>query len=213
MTVEFITDVTKAERVVERLSQSLKDLQARGEELSAERSAISFAALADGDAASQARLKKLNAEAATLNLEVENVSSALAEAGKRLRVAQEAEALEAKREQAHELRKVNTHFAQLAIDMDEALQKVRDTGIAMQATLHRMHELGSNNFPSHAQLQTLGTAAVKAALMTGPFKIEHLAPSERRTFGDLALGWYSNIERNISALIGPPADEGKEEAA
>jgi hypothetical protein len=62
----------------------------------AERSALSFAALAEADEASQAKLKKLNAQAATLNLELENVASALAEASKRLVAAQREEALEVK---------------------------------------------------------------------------------------------------------------------
>jgi hypothetical protein len=113
-----ITTVEQAERVVERLSQSHKDLLIRADELSAERSSLSFAALAEADEASQAKLRRLNGQAADINLQIENVSSALNEAGKRLVAAQQAEALEAKKEAAHELRQVNNRFAQRAIDLD-----------------------------------------------------------------------------------------------
>jgi hypothetical protein len=203
---DIITDVNKAERIVEQLSRSHKELLARGEELSSERAALSFAALAEENVESQTKLRKLNAEAATLNLEIENVASALNEAGKRLRAAQEAEELEAKRQDATELRRVAYQLGQQAIDLDAALASVAALGAAMEQTLNRVHELGASH-PSHSQLQTLGSAAVLTALMPTPFKLQHLAPSERRTFSELALGWVQMLERGITQLIGPEQSE------
>jgi hypothetical protein len=204
-----ITDVEKAQRVVDQLSHSHRELQTRAGELSAERAALSFAALAEADKDSQTKLKRLNTEAAHLGLEIENVSSALNEAGKRLHAAQQAEALEAKREQAVELRKVTNRFAQRAIDMDASLQKVAAIGNEMQSTLNTIHSLGASA-PSHNQLTTLGSTTVKTALMSGPFRVEHIAPGERRTFGDLFVGWIAMLDRHAAQFIGP---EKTEEAA
>jgi hypothetical protein len=161
--IEFDTDVKKAERVVERLSQSHKDLLTRAEELSAERAALSFAALAEADEASQAKLKKLNAE-------------------------------------------ITNIFAQQAIDMDAALQSVATIGNAMQETLTTIHSLGASH-PTHIQLQTLGSTALKTALMATPFRVEHIAPLERRSFCDLFVHWIAMLDRHVAQFIGPERPE------
>jgi hypothetical protein len=87
---------------------------------------------------------------------------------------------------------------------------VAQIGGDMKRSLDRVHGLGAQS-PSHAQLQTLGAAAVLTALMPTPFKLQHLAPSERRTMCDLAVGWVAMLERVVTALIGP--EQLDEEAA
>jgi hypothetical protein len=79
--------------------------------------------------------------------------------------------------------------------IDETLALLAAEGNAFKADLRILnHQLGCSH-PNEHQLQSLRERAVKSALMFSPFKIEHIAPGERRTFSELTEGWIMMIDR------------------
>ena len=91
--------VEESRRIVAELENKLAAAEARAVELQTERRRLSFAANT-GDGAAEKRLKALNTEAAHINLDIENVRSAIDEAKRRLAAAERDEAMAAARENA-----------------------------------------------------------------------------------------------------------------
>jgi hypothetical protein len=196
------------ERLIHDLSHRHRELTERSHTLSAERADLSFAALGENDTAAQKRLTALNKEATTLDLEIENVGSALVEANKRL-LAKQTEAERARqKEHARKLRAVVKAFVELGAEIDELLSELTAAGEMLKATVTEIHTLGSA-FPSHSQLQSLGERAFHTALQGTMFQQQHMAPSERTSFSKLIGGWAQTLEQGINQVIG----ETKKKAA
>ena len=49
--------------------------------------------------------------------------------------------------------------------------------------------------PNRYQDDVFGAMAFKAAAMKTPFRIEHLAPKDRRSFAELWAGWRQGVLR------------------
>ena len=95
-----MTEATEAARqIVAEPENKLAAAEARAVELQTERRRLSFAANT-GDGAAEKRLKALNTEAAHINLDIENVRSAIDEAKRRLAAAERDEAMAASVENA-----------------------------------------------------------------------------------------------------------------
>jgi hypothetical protein len=79
--------------------------------------------------------------------------------------------------------------------IDDGLRAVCDAANNYRRALRELnHQLGCSH-PNEHRLQSLGERAVKSALMFSPFKIEHMAPSERRSFAQLTEAWVAMINR------------------
>jgi hypothetical protein len=206
--INQMTDVEKCEAVIAKLAKKHGELSELSAQIDLKRQALALPANT-GDADAAKELAEMNRETITIRLDIENLSAAVQAAKLKLDEARRAEVLEERKANAATLRQVNLHFGSLAVEMDEALQKVAAIANDMQDTLFKIHSLGSSA-PNHSQLTTLGTTALKSALMQTCFKLEHVAPLERRTYGALFLNWCEMIERGVTALIGP---EKTEEAA
>jgi hypothetical protein len=201
------TEVERLHAVVSKLSTSRRDLEEKSEELARTRHELSFGALADADATAQKKLAKVNAEAASVALELQNLTSALQVAGGRLALAQRAE------EQAGEVERAKQRL-NLASEL-RALGRKLDTNFS-GGLAHRLFELGSllnqagSVAPSHQQVQVFGLIALQSMLSGTPWSREFspVPPNQRTTFAKLTDGWARTVENAARAVLGE-----KEEAA
>lgn len=209
-TLATAADVETAARIVRELTEKRGQVAARVDEISEERKSLAFAAHADGDPIAGQRLHALNAEGATIAGELEAIDAAIAEGQARLDGARQTEAKGADRANALELRKVLAEFAEHGRKMDEALAVLVAASAAFTETLNKIHALGSD-FPTHAQAHVNASMALSTALMLTPWRREfrHLAPREKRTFGEVTAAWAQPIENGIRLRLG----ESEEEAA
>jgi hypothetical protein len=171
-------------------------------ELAETRQQIAFAAHT-GDQGARKKLDAINQQSSLHASELESVDAAISEATDRLEGARKDEAIAADRSDAHKLRKVLQKFCEHSAKLDAALSAAVTETQGMRETLNLMHSLGSD-FPSHAQLDTLGALAMLTAMGRTPFhrSFEHLAPNQRRTFTELVKGWCERIEPEISQRLG-----------
>ena len=117
-----MTEATDAARqIVAELENKLAAAEARAVELQTERRRLSFDANT-GDGAAEKRLKALNTEAAHINLDIENVRSAIDEAKRRLAAAERDEAMAAARENAARAAEVADSIAARGKRIDAALR-------------------------------------------------------------------------------------------
>jgi hypothetical protein len=197
------TDITKAEQVLADLNAKREALVARGHELAEQQQEISFKAHT-GSKSERAKLDEINSHLLSHDYELRSIDAAIAQATKNLAAADQAQAHAQERENALALRAKVDEFVAHAIALDDALTAVSKEATALEETLKEIHLLGCS-FPSRAQLDALGTRALKTAIMETPFRreFEHLAPRERQTFPALVGDWVSRIERqHITPLVG-----------
>ena len=148
--------------------------------------------------------ERLNADEATMAGELQSLDAALKEASARLEAARHAEAVEAAKKNAAEMRIALAEFTECGISIDEALAALVEEGAALRAALNKIHVLGAPH-PRDEQVNALITNAILTALGATPWKREFrtLAPRERRNMADLVRAWSTNIEANhIAPLLG-----------
>jgi hypothetical protein len=199
-----MTDVEAAEKIIRDLTEKRARVAARTQEIAEERKPLAIAVHVDGDQKARKRLDTLNAEAATISSELEGLDAAIAEADARLTAAQRVTAENEARANATELlglcRALSAHGARL----DDVMSSLRKEAEAFRGALNEIHARGCN-FPSYALADVNARAALLTALMSTPWKIEHLAPGQRRTFGEIVDGWVSRIEENFVSKHLKPA--------
>jgi hypothetical protein len=165
-------------------------------------------------AAKKKDLDTIISQITTHDQQVLSVEAAIAEAQARVVAARNAEAQAVDRKNALELRAALKEFISCGESLDEAAAALAEEGMALREALNFMHILGSP-FPTHEQLNVLGTNAILTALAATPWKREFrtLQPRERRGFGALVREWAARIEQtNIKPQLGE-AEQQTNEAA
>ena len=170
-------------------------------DLQTERRRLSFDANT-GDGAAEKRLKALNTEAAHINLDIENIRSAIDEAKRRLAAAERDEAMAAARENAEAALVISNRLVERAAKIDAALATAREEMLAYKRDVDALHLTGCAA-PTGQQFLTFGGLAVTAFTMQLPVKVDRdfLAPRERRTFTDLTSSWRAGVARWAGAFL------------
>jgi len=207
--------VSDAEAAISNLEAKRSVLIERGSELATIRASVAYKALNDDDPTARETLSRVNKETAEHGSELASIDAALVTARQRLEAAQRAEAKAADRAKAVELRAALKQFEQHAAGVDSALEVLIASCNGMQDALTAMHRCGSN-FPSDAQLQSLGGRVLLGALSKTPFRrnFETVPPLERdRSMARIAQGWSDTVERSIAQRLGDDQTNKPDEAA
>jgi hypothetical protein len=209
-----MTDVEAAEKIVRDLTEKRDLTEARIAGIADERKPLAIAVHVDGDHKARKRLDTINAEAATIAAELEGLDAAISEANARLATAVLAEAERADRENAKHLHLLCLELSEHGKRLDGVMSTLRVEAQAFRDTLNAIHARGCN-FPSHGLADVNARNAIMTGLMATPWKIEHLAPGERRSFDKIVSGWVSRIEANFISkhLEASPVGETDNEAA
>jgi hypothetical protein len=197
--------VANAEAMLARFERERADLVERKAALAEKRRAVAFDAHA-GDGSASKLLDGLHREAAELESRIIGLDDAVAEARRRLEQAHEYEAREADRAKAVELRAALKQFVEHGAGVDAALEVLIESCNGMERALVEIHRCGSA-FPSDAQLLSLGSRVLIAALSKTTFRREFPAvpPLERnRTMSAIVQQWSDTVERNIQQRLEQP---------
>jgi hypothetical protein len=203
------TSVADAEQVIHDLEAKRDALVQRGRQLDQIRASYAFAAHARNDEMARRKLDQVHKETAEHGSELASIDAALKTAQQRLEAAKQHQAKQADREQAKALRDALQQFIQHAAGVDSALEVLVTSCNGLQQSLTAMHRSGSQ-FPSDAQLQSLGGRVLLGALSKTPFRrnFETLPPLERnRTMTQVAQQWGDTVERSIQQRLGDPTNE------
>lgn len=202
------TTSAEAEAAVALLEEKIRRHRDRAAELVAARKSSAYAARVLLDVEQSKILDGIIDESSKHALEGNALLDALDEAKRRLEQARQDEAHKADKQAAQALRRVLAEFVAQGEQLDAALATIAETGVEIRETLSRMHGLGSG-FPSHQQLDVLGSLCLRTALQKTPWDrhFERLAPNQRRSFGDLVRQWSATVEHQISARLGEQTNE------
>jgi len=203
--------VSDAEAAITRLEGKRSELLARGDELATIRASVAYKALNDDDASARSALDRVNKETAEHGSELASLDCALATARQRLEAAQRYEAKQADRAKAVELRAALKQFEQHAAGVDSALEVLVSSCNGLQESLTLMHRCGSN-FPTDAQLQSLGGRVLLGVLSKTPFRrnFETLPPLERdRSMARIVAQWSDTVKRSIQQRLGDQTNENE----
>jgi hypothetical protein len=198
-------DVGQLPAIAADMRDKLERAQAELPAIDAERAKHAFAAATGSEPAKRA-LDKLNRRKVEIIVEIETLEAALVEANRRGEAAQRDAQLAEQSVNAERALQIGAGLLDRARKLDEALAVVVAESKAIEADIRELnHRLGCKN-PHEYQFASLGTRAFKAALMFSPLKLEHLAPNQRRTFTELAVGWSETIATWASRYL-PKKDE------
>jgi hypothetical protein len=198
-----MSEIEKAEHVLNNLRQKRDALVAHGVELGEESAKISFAAHT-GDTGARQRLNKLNAEIALHESELRSIDAAIAEAEKRLAGAERAEAQAADRVRAEEARKHIDELEQVFQYVDKHLGASLRGLIAIERGVEELH-LKDVAFPSDTQLR-LGIVAVIGTFLQQLPKtwwnelsagLRYRSPADRQS----AMSYWGQIEPSLRRQI------------
>jgi len=196
--------VAAAEAAIANLTAKRDALVERGNELATIRASVAYKALSEDDATAKQKLDQINKESVSHSHELASVDAALTTARAKLEAAKRAEARAADRARAAELRAALAQFIQHAAGVDAALDVLVESTNGLERALVEMHRCGST-FPSDAQLLSLGSRVVIAALSRTTFRREFPAvpPLERnRTMSAIVQQWSDTVERSIQQRLG-----------
>jgi hypothetical protein len=204
--IQQTTSVTDAEQIISNLEVKRDALVERGRQLDQVRASYAFAAHARDDKAARAKLDQANRETVEHGSELASIDAALMTARQRLEAAKQHEARAADRARAAELREALKQFCNHAAGLDAALEVLIESCAGMEWALREMHRCGTA-FPSDAQLLSLGSRVLIAALSKTTFRREFPAvpPAERsRTMTAIARQWAETVERGIRERLDQP---------
>jgi hypothetical protein len=205
-TKQTTVSVANAQAMLERFERERDELIARKAALADKRKAVAYDAHAAGNTK---LLDGVHREAVELESRISGLDDAVAEAERRLQQAREAEARAADRAKAVELRAALKKFVEYGSGVDAALDVLIESCAGMEQTLVEIHRCGSA-FPSDAQLLSLGSRVLIAALSRTTFRREFPAvpPLERnRTMTAVVQQWSSTVERSIAQRLGDQTNE------
>jgi hypothetical protein len=142
------------------------------------------------------KVDEINTALATHASELASLDAALRAAGERVAAAIAAAEQAQARENAKEIKKLLTEAA-AAQDINDALGDFVASTFELRDAANALHSRGCG-FPSHAQIESIGTRVVLAALGQSIFKrgFETLAPNQRRQLAPTVAEWIATIERN-----------------
>jgi hypothetical protein len=201
--------ISECEAAITSLQQKRNAVIARGSELATIRASTAFKALHEHDATAQATLDRINKESIEHDHALASIDAALKTAQQRLAAAQRHEAKAADRAKAAELRAALKQFEQHAAGVDSALEVLVSSCNGLQESLTAMHRCGSN-FPTDAQLQSLGGRVLLGALSKTPFRrgFETVPPLERdRSMARIAQQCGDTVERSIRERLADQTTE------
>jgi hypothetical protein len=197
--------VANAEQLLARFERERDELTERKAALADKRRDAAYDAHAAGDAK---LLDGVHKEAAELESRISGLDDALAEATRRLEAARADEAKAADREKALVLRQALASFVEAGKGCDAALELLVSASTDMRNHVTIMNKLGCTH-PSHAQLDALGSLALRTALTDTAWVryFERVAPAERKTFAGLVQAWAMQVERQIAVRLGEAETE------
>jgi hypothetical protein len=204
--------VADAEAVIRNLEDKRVALVEHGAELATIRASYAYAAHANADKAARAKLDHINKETAEHSSELASIDAALVTARQKLEAARQHEVEAADRVKATALRAALKRFVEHGVGVDAALDVLIESCNGMAQALTDMHRCGST-FPSDAQLLSLGSRVVIAALSRTTFRREFPAvpPLERnRTMSAIVQQWSDTVERHIASRLGDQTIEAAE---
>jgi hypothetical protein len=199
-----VPTVTDAEQTVARLQEQREQVVAARAKAEADTGHHAFAAHARGDMAAVEALDQIAADIARHDARLREIGLALAEAGRILQDARQAEAQAANRRQAEEL---STHLRELAPVfeyVDKHLAAALKGLLAHERGVTELHQKGVE-FPTGVQLR-LGMVAVLGTFLQQLPKTwwneisagqRYRAPNERKT----ALSYFAQIEPSLRNAI------------
>jgi hypothetical protein len=205
--------IDAAQAAIAALTAKRNTLLERGSELATIRASVAYKALSEDDAAAKEKLDRINKESVAHSHEVASIDAALVTARQRLEAAQRHEAKVKERAQAEALRAALKQFCNHAAALDSALDVLVESCAGLEQSLREMHHCGSA-FPSDAQLLSLGSRVLIAALSRTTFRREFPAvpPLERnRSMVAIARQWADTVERGIRERLG--GDQTNEDEA
>jgi hypothetical protein len=176
-----------AEAVRAGLEQKLEAARDALNDIDARRAALAFEAHSNGGAA-KTELAKLNKSRVAQELDIENLQSAIIEASRRVTNAEREAELTVNAERAGRALEIGARLLERAKKIDAALAIVVASAAEFKADLRELNFRVGCSHPHEHQFQSLGERALKAAMMNSPFRLEHLAPHERHTFGETLHG-------------------------
>jgi hypothetical protein len=194
---------TEAEKeTLSRLEARLVEVTTRATALQTERRRLSFEANT-GNTAARKQLDAANAASATADLEIENCKSAIEESRHRVLSAEREAQLERQAVDAAQAQEIGVRVAERGRRMDAAAAALFGDLAGLFDDLTELHSLGCTH-PNHFQLQSLGTRALKTSLMGVPplmrREFEHIAPRERRTWGETTSEFAGAVSRWAGAV-------------
>jgi hypothetical protein len=194
--------VANAEQLLARFEKERADLMERKAALADKRRNAAYDAHA-GDGSASKLLDGLHREAVELESRIAGLDDAIAEARRRLEQAREAAAREQDRERALLLRQALAAFIEAGKGCDAALDLLISASTDLRNGITVMNKLGCTH-PSHAQLDALGSIALRTALTDTAWVryFERVSPVERKTFAGLTATWAAMVERYIASRLG-----------
>jgi hypothetical protein len=195
----------EARRVLADLEAQRRAAEARQVDLAAERQRIAFDA-STGGAAARKTLDALTKEAIGAGLEIDNLDHALVEARRRVGQADEEARLAALRARARQAR---DQLAELRQQGDAAGAALAAFGAAFAGFLgiaDDVRKLGMGG-PGRELVLVNVRRVIQSELLQFHLQTEVIAPSERRTLGDLVTTWANQIEARIADALGDDQQE------
>jgi hypothetical protein len=198
---QHIIPVTEAEATLSRFEAERLGVVERKTALADKRRQIAFDALS-GDKSASKLLDGLHREAVELESRLVSVNDAIAEAQRRLAAAREHEQREANKQRALQMRQVLGRFVEAGNACDKALAVLVAASQQLRESCTELNKLGAA-YPSHSQLDSLGSIALRTALTQTAWVryFERVSPMEAKTFGQLIGQWSATVERNSIAPV------------
>jgi hypothetical protein len=212
-----IPSVTSATETIAALEAQRKALLAESERDNAEMRRVSYAAHVAHELEAVGSLREITGRGIEREARLRSLDCALVTARTVLGEAQASEAREQDRSKALALHK-------MVREIDEAL-KYADKHLALAITalnavnvgIDEIHKAGSD-FPTHMQMAANAERALKTVIMQLPRQWwrdfgQHLAPPDRRTFGEFWARMRVPLENGIRQRLGEAEQPSKEAAA
>lgn len=201
-----MTDLLAYERrCLAELEKKLLSAVGHKEHCAEQRQVVAFEALT-GDAAAKRTLDKLTADAARIDLEIQNIDAAIATAKRRVVEAEEAA------ERARVIAAAG-RARELIPAMREAGREAQRHLEEFVAALARFYDIAGDvhrvgfGAPAPDLVRVNITRSLQTILYPYRLNTEPVqGPRDRRSVDELIDGWATNIEGQIARVIGPEAE-------
>ncbi len=197
--------IDQAERTRAELVKRLETLRADRAANEERRAALAFDA-ETGDAAAKRSIAELTKAAAALDVDVQTVEAAIAEAARRVRAAADASRRQAERDKARQARAILARLAHRFAAIDAGLRQAADNLRAVQSDFRSLGAFGAA-VPNGKLIEVNSRSAVYAALAGLGLDVPPIAPAARHSFESLGAGWLASIERWAAGILDAPADK------
>jgi hypothetical protein len=197
-------EITRCEQVVRDLIQRRDKLNAKSEEISAQRKRLGYEVFAAGDKAARKEFDRINSEAGLLAGEVEGLNGAIVEATARLDAARQAVTAAENRVKSEQLQVIVERVGERTRKVDDLLEKAGQEAVELSRDLAEMRQLGAEF--SQAMLISNVDLALRTWLMKLPGswgrEFRSVAPGMRRSFAGYFESMTAGIEAGIRRKLG-----------